>query len=81
MSSRLQVLLPAEELSEIQRFAKRESLSVGEWVRRALREARLQRPVSEPEKKIKAIRRAVAHSFPTGDIAQMLDEIARGYEN
>ncbi len=81
MSTRLQVLLPPEELSDIQRFAKRESLTVGEWVRRALREARMQRPVSEPEKKLKAIRRAVTHSFPTGDIGQMLDEISKGYED
>ncbi len=81
MSKRLQVLLPPEELLDIQRLAKRESLTVGEWVRRALREARVRRPVSEPEKKLKAIRRSVAHSFPSGDIAQMLDEIAKGYEN
>jgi len=81
MSKRLQVLLPPEELSDIQRIAQRESLSVGEWVRRVLREARTRRPVSDPDKKLKAIRRAVTHSFPTGDIGQMLDEIGRGYEN
>ena len=81
MSKRLQVLLPPEEFSDIQRLAKRESLTVGEWVRRALREARTRRPVSEPEKKLKAIRRAVTHSFPTGDIGQMLDEISQGYES
>ena len=80
MSKRLQVLLPAEELSDIQRLAKMERLTVGEWVRRVLREARTNRPVTEPDKKLKAIRRAVTHSFPTGDIEQMLDEIARGYE-
>lgn len=80
MSKRLQVLLPPEELSDIQRLAKRENLTVGEWVRRALREARIRRPVSEPEKKLKAIRHAVTHSFPTGDIGQMLNEIGKGYE-
>jgi hypothetical protein len=37
--------------------------------------------VSAPEKKLKAIRRAVTHSFPTGDIGQMLDEIGKGYES
>lgn len=81
MSKRLQVLLPPDELSDIQRLAKRESLTVGEWVRRALREARTRRPVAGPEKKLKAIRRAVTHSFPASDIGQMLDEIGRGYEN
>ena len=80
MSKRLQVLLPDQEMSEIQRLAKRERLTVGEWVRRALREARTNRPAIEPEIKLKAIRRAVTYSFPTGDIAQMLSEIERGYE-
>ena len=80
MSKRLQVLLPDQEMSEIQRLARRDRLTVGEWVRRALREARVNRPVIEPEIKLKAIRRAVTHSFPTGDIGQMLSEIERGYE-
>ena len=80
MSKRLQVLLPDQELQDIQRLAKRERLTVGEWVRRALREARASRPVSEPESKLKAVRRAAKYSFPTADIAQMLSEIERGYE-
>ncbi len=80
MSKRLQVLLPDEELQDIQRLAKRERLTVGEWVRRALREARASRPVSEPESKLKAVRRAAKYSFATADIAQMLSEIERGYE-
>lgn len=79
MSKRLQVLLPDQEMSEIQRLAKREHLTVGEWVRRTLREARTRRPVVEPEVKLKAIRRAAAYSFPTADIRQMLSEIERGY--
>jgi hypothetical protein len=40
----------------------------------------MRRPVSQPQKKLKAIRRAVAHSFPAGDIARMLNEIGQGYE-
>jgi hypothetical protein len=80
MSKRLQVLLPDQEMSEVQRLAKRESLSVGEWVRRALREARASRPAIEPEAKLKAVRRAATYSFPTADVAQMLDEIERGYQ-
>ena len=44
MSKRLQVLLPDQEMTEIQRLARRERLTVGEWVRRVLREAREQRP-------------------------------------
>jgi hypothetical protein len=80
MSKRLQVLLPDQEMSEIQRLAKREHLTVGEWVRRTLRQARANRPVSEPEAKLKAIRRAAQYSFPTADLEQMLSEIERGYE-
>jgi len=79
MSKRLQVLLPDQEMSEIQRLAKRERLTVGEWVRRVLREARKGRPAIEPETKLKAVRRAAAYSFPTAEIGQMLDEIERGY--
>jgi hypothetical protein len=53
---------------------------VGEWVRRALREARAGRPVIEPETKLKAVRRGAQYSFPTADLEQMLSEIERGYQ-
>jgi hypothetical protein len=79
MSKRLQVLMPEEEMSEIQRFAENENVTVGEWVRRALREARAIRPGIGPEAKLKAIRHAATYSFPTADIDQMLSEIERGY--
>jgi hypothetical protein len=81
MSKRLQVLLPDEEMSDIQRLAKRERLTVGEWVRRALRDARTSRPVMEPEEKLKAIRRAAKYSFPTADLPEMLEEIEQGYRS
>jgi hypothetical protein len=80
MSKRLQVLLPDQEMSEIKRLAKHEHLTVGEWVRRTLSEARMNRPGIEPEAKLKAVRRAVKYSFPTADIDRMLREIDRGYE-
>ncbi len=80
MSKRLQVLIPDQEMSDIQRLAKRERMTVGEWVRRALRDARAARPVIEAENKLKAVRRAAGYSFPTGDVKQMLSEIERGYE-
>ena len=79
MSKRLQVLLPDRELSDIQRLARREKLTVGEWVRRALREARLSRPTVAPETKLKSVRNAAKLSFPTADIQQMLGEIEQGY--
>lgn len=79
MSKRLQVLLPDQEMNEIQRFARRERITVGEWVRRVLREARTRQPVNEPEAKLKAVRKASQFSFPTADIEQMLSEIEQGY--
>jgi len=80
VSKRLQVLLADKEMEDVRRLAERERLTVGEWVRRTLREARANRPVAEPEAKLKAIRRAAKHSFPTAGIDQMLAEIERGYE-
>jgi hypothetical protein len=78
MNKRLQVLLPDREMREIQRLARRERLSVGEWVRRALGEAREHRPLHDPDKKLKAIRRGAEFSFPTADIEQMNREIEQG---
>jgi hypothetical protein len=80
MSKRLQVLLPDEEMTAIQTLAKREQLSVGEWVRRALREAKSARSSVDPEFKLRAVRRAAEHAFPTADVDQMLQEIDRGYQ-
>jgi len=81
MSKRLQLLLPDDELTEIQRLARREHLTMSEWVRRTLREARTRQPVSDSAAKLKAVRRAAEHFFPTADIGQMLREIERGDES
>jgi hypothetical protein len=81
MSKRLQVLLPDEEMAGIQSLARREHLTVGEWVRRTLREARARKPKSDPETKLKAVRRAARYAFPTADIGQVLNEIERGYQD
>jgi hypothetical protein len=82
MSKRLQVLLPDTEMNEIRRIAKREQIAVGEWVRRALRAARMREPVNSPEVKLAAIRRAASLSYGTAvDIEQMLREIEQGYSS
>ncbi len=81
MSKRLQVLLPDQEMTEIQRIARREKLTVGEWVRRVLREAREQKPTNDREAKLKAVRRGAGYSFPTADIDEMNREIERGYQS
>ncbi|HLW75950.1 MAG TPA: hypothetical protein VKS01_03175 [Bryobacteraceae bacterium] len=80
MSKRLQVVLPDQDMVEIQRLAKGERISVGEWVRRTLREARQRKPATDADTKLKAVRRAAGYSFPTADIDQMLGEIEQGYE-
>ena len=80
MSKRLQVLLPEPEMEEIRQLAERERVTVGEWVRRALRVARSQRSAIEPQSKLKSVRQAAEYSFPTADVGQMLAEIERGYE-
>jgi predicted 2-oxoglutarate/Fe(II)-dependent dioxygenase YbiX len=79
MSKRLQVLLDEPEIREIQRAARAKRMTVAEWVRGALREARRKEPLGDVADKIAAIRRAVRHQGPTADIGQMLAEIEKGY--
>jgi uncharacterized membrane protein len=76
---RLQVVLDAKELAEIQRHARQQRMTTAEWVRQALRTAR-QTPVPvDSRKKLAAVRAAAHHAFPAPDIDQMLAEIERGY--
>ncbi len=79
MSKRLQVLLDEAEYREVRKLARAQRLTVAEWVRQALRTARRSQPTGQVDRKLAAIRAASAHRFPTGDIAQMLAEIERGY--
>ena len=79
MSKRLQVLLDEGEFREIRELARRQRLTVAEWVRQALRSALRTSPRSDARKKLAVVRRAVEHSFPTADIDVMLSEIESGY--
>jgi hypothetical protein len=79
MSKRLQVLLEEAELLEIQETARRNGMTVAEWVRRSLREARKEGPVRDTLRKLEVVRAAVRHEFPTANIEEMLEEIERGY--
>jgi hypothetical protein len=79
MSKRLQVLFEDEELREIQRLARRSRMTTAEWVRRSLRAAREAESGADVSQKLAAIRTAARHSFPTGEIDTMLEEIERGY--
>ena len=79
MSKRLQVILDDEELRDIQRIASTRQMTVAEWVRQTLRTARRGESARDPLVKLRAIQAAVRHSFPTGDIDRMFEEISRGY--
>jgi hypothetical protein len=79
MSKRLQVVLDEEEFEEIRHAANRLDLTISDWVRRTLREARQKGPSRTIERKLEAIRRGSEHSFPVADIDQLLSEIERGY--
>jgi hypothetical protein len=79
MSKRLQVILDDKEMRAIRSIAKRRRMTVAEWVRQVLRSARREEPISDPRRKLEALHAAVGHSFPSGDIQQMLAEIEQGY--
>lgn len=79
MSKRLQVLLEPKEYRTFQQIAREAGLSLGEWVRQALRKFLEDKPKKTPQEKLAAIRRASQYNFPTADIEQMLAEIEKGY--
>lgn len=69
------------ELREIQRVARAQKMTVAEWVRQTLRVARSREPSGDIKKKLEVVRAAARHSYPTGDIDQMIAEIEQGYGN
>jgi hypothetical protein len=79
MAKRLQVILQDPDYREIQRVARSRHMSIAEWVRQALDLARRREPVQDTGKKLAAVRAAVQHNGPTGDIEVILAEIERGY--
>ena len=79
MSKRLQVILDEAEFREIQHVAKHNRMTVSEWVRQVLRRARSDEPRPDVGQKLEAVRAAVGHQFPTGDIEEMLLDIEGGY--
>ncbi len=79
MSKRLQVLLDEAEYREVQRLARLRRTTVAAWVRDAIRNARQSQPSGRAGDKLRIVRAAARHAFPTADIDQMLAEIERGY--
>ncbi|MBI2346237.1 MAG: antitoxin [Deltaproteobacteria bacterium] len=78
-TSRLQVLLDRRDYRALREVAKQQGLSLGEWVRRVLRQAAQVWSPKPTVKKIQAIRRAAKGEYPTAEIGQMLSEIEHGY--
>jgi hypothetical protein len=79
MKKCLEILLDESELQEIERLAKRERVSVAEWVRRTLRAALRSARKTDARQKLEIVRSAVQCSFPTAEPEEMLAEIARSY--
>lgn len=79
MSTRLQIVMDQEEMEAIRAAAHERGMTVSEFVRETLREARRKVASGDTERKLAAIRAADRHAYPTADIDQMLGEIERGY--
>lgn len=79
MSIRLQVIVENAELDAIRAAARDRGMTVSEWVRVSLREARRRVSDGDAKRKLAAIRVADRHAYPTADIDQMVAEINRGY--
>ena len=79
MSMRLQVVLDDSEYKKLRQVARRNRMTVSEWVRYALRAMWRREPIADPDAKLAAVRAAGRHGFPTADIDQMLAEIEHGY--
>ena len=78
MTKRLQVLLDEEEYLEFRGIARTQRVTLAEWVRQALRKAKVDQPGSA-DAKLRAIVDASRHEFPTADIDVMLREIDDGH--
>ncbi len=79
MSTRLQVVMDQDEVDAIRAAARERGMTVSEWVRETLREARRKVSDGDADRKLAAIRAADRHAYPTADIDQMVAEIERGY--
>jgi hypothetical protein len=78
VKKRLAVLLEEQELKEIQRIALGQRVTIADWVRQALRNARRHDQLGDTCRKLEAVRAAALHSYPTTNIDVMLGEIDRG---
>jgi hypothetical protein len=78
MSKRLQIVMQDKEIEELRRCARRQGLTLGEWARRALAQARKTESGPTAEQKLEAMERALRCGHPTGDISEILASIESG---
>lgn len=78
MRKRLHVLIDDYELAEIQALARQRHQTMAEFVRVALRSARVAAASGSPEAKMRAIRDAFVSSYPSGEITDMVVETELG---
>ena len=67
------------ELDAIRATASERGMTVSEWVRETLREARRRTSTIHADRKLAAVRAADCFAYPTADIDQMVAEIHLGY--
>ncbi len=79
MSHRLQILLDEDEFAEIRAVARRRRLTVSEYVRTVLRDARLSEPGTDAGRKLLVVREASGYAYPTANPDEMEEQIRRGY--
>jgi cobalamin-dependent methionine synthase I len=78
MMKRLQIILSDEEYLEIEGVARKQRLTVAEWVHQELRKAKGGYS-GTVEAKLRAIAKASQYEFLTADIDVILEEIESGY--
>lgn len=78
MSKRLQIVMPEEEIEELRRAAERAGMSLSEWARVALRQAKRRQQGPTAAEKLEAMERALECGHPTGDIHEILASIEMG---
>lgn len=78
MSKRLQVLIDPKEYRHFKNLAKRRGLTLGEWVRRGLKDYANQSSLKTPGQKLRNLRKFSKYQYPIGDIEQVLQEIETG---
>lgn len=78
MTKRLHLLFDDEEYRALQQSAREDRMTVAQWVRQALRQARARRR-QEADARLEAVAKACSHELPTADMQSMLMEIEKGY--